>query len=60
VQYDGFYMGQEKLHVFPSIAFNSFNQWINIVLTKDGIHTLINIIIADQTWVDLLLQSCTT
>jgi hypothetical protein len=26
VQYDGFYMGQEKLHVFPSIAFNSFNQ----------------------------------
>jgi len=60
VQYDGFYMGLKKLHVFPSAAFNSFNRWINIVLAKDGIHALANIIIVDQTWVDLLPQSCTT
>jgi len=26
VQYDGFYMGREKLHVFPLATFNSFNR----------------------------------
>jgi hypothetical protein len=30
------------------------------VLTKDGIHTLIDIVIANPTCVDLFLQSCTT
>jgi hypothetical protein len=60
VQYDGFYMGREKLHVFPLATFNSFNRWINIVLTKDGIHTLVNIVISDPTCVNLLPQFCTT
>jgi hypothetical protein len=44
---------ENNLHVLPSSTFNSFHWWINIVLTKDGIHTLADIVIADPTQVDL-------
>jgi hypothetical protein len=30
------------------------------VLTKDGIHTLVDVVIVNPTQVDLLLRSCTT
>jgi len=53
-----FHMGWEQLHAFPSTTFNSFCQWINIVLTKNGIHTLVNVVIVDPTWVNLLPQFC--
>jgi hypothetical protein len=36
------------------------HQQVNIVFTKDNIHTLIDIVIADPTQVNLLPQSCTT
>ncbi len=36
------------------------HQQINIVLAKDGIHTLVNIIIANPMNVNLFLQSCAT
>jgi hypothetical protein len=52
-------MGGKQLHALPSIIINSSHQRVNIVLTKDGIHTLIDIVIVDQTRVDLLPQSCT-
>ncbi len=54
-----FHMGWEKLHALLSIMFNSFCRRINIVLTKNGICTLIDIVIADPMQVDLLPQSCT-
>jgi len=38
--------------------FNSSYQWVNIVLTKDGIHTLFDIFIVDPMWVDLFPRSC--
>jgi hypothetical protein len=45
----GFHVGWKQLHVLPSNMFNSFRQWINIVFIKDGIHTLVNIVIANLT-----------
>jgi len=40
--------------------FHSFHQQVNIVLTKDGICTLINVVITNAIGVDLLHQSCAT
>jgi len=52
-------VGQKQLHAFPSITFNSFHRQINIVLTKDGIRNLANVIIIDPMGTNLL-QSYTT
>jgi hypothetical protein len=49
-----FHMGRKQLHVLSSTTFNSSCQRLNIVLTKDDIHTSINIVIADPTRMDLL------
>jgi hypothetical protein len=38
---------QEQLHVFPLAKINSFHQQISIMFTKDGIHTLIHVVIAN-------------
>jgi hypothetical protein len=56
----GFHVGRKQLHVFPPITINSSHQQINIVLIKDGIYTLIDIIIIDLTRADLLPRSYTT
>ncbi len=48
-----FHVGQEQLHALLSTTFNSFHWWVNM-LTKYGIHTLANVIIADPTWTGLL------
>ncbi len=55
-----FHMRQEQLHVLPSTTFNSSHQWVDIVLTKNGIRTLTDIVIADPTRANLLPRSCTT
>jgi hypothetical protein len=47
-----FHVGQEQLHAFPSTTFNSSRQRVNIVLTKNGIRTLIDIITTDSTWMN--------
>jgi hypothetical protein len=46
-------MEQKQLHTFPSIMFHSSCQWINIVFTKNGIHNLVDVVIANPTWIDL-------
>jgi hypothetical protein len=56
----GFHVGWKHLHAFLSNMFNSFRWQVNIVLTKDDIHTLIDIVIANLTQMDLLFWSCTT
>jgi len=56
----GFHMGQKQLHVLPSTTFNTSCQQINIMLTKDGIHTLANVIIIDVMWANLLARSYAT
>ncbi len=56
----GFHMGQKELHVIFSTTFNSFHWWVDIVLTKDGIFTSTNVVIADPTRTDLLPRSCAT
>jgi hypothetical protein len=45
---------------YASSMFNFSCCQLNIVLTKDGICILIDIVISDPMHVDLLLQSCTT
>jgi len=49
VQDVGFHVGQEQLHMLPSTTFNSSCQRINIMLTKNDIHTLANTVIANPT-----------
>ncbi len=41
-------------------TFNSFCWWINIVLTKGGIHTLANVVIVDPIRAYLLFWFCAT
>jgi hypothetical protein len=55
-----FHVRWEQLHAFLSTTFNSSHWRINIVLIKDGIHTLVDIVIIDPTRVDLFPQSCIT
>ncbi len=50
----GFHVGQKLLHAIPSATFNSFRQRVNLVLTKNDIRTLADIVIANPTWADLL------
>jgi hypothetical protein len=47
-------MGQEQLDVLLSTTFNSSHRRVDIVLTKEGIHILANVIIVDPMQVDLL------
>jgi hypothetical protein len=54
----GFHVGWEQSHALPSTTFNSFCQWVDIVLTKDGIRILTNVVIANPTWTNLLLRPC--
>jgi hypothetical protein len=54
----GFHMGWKQLHVFPLATFNSFHQWVDIVFTKDGIHTLVGVVIANPMHADLFPWSC--
>jgi len=58
VQNISFHVGQEQLHALLSITFIFFHQQIDIVLTKNDICTLIDVVIVDPTQVDLLFQSC--
>jgi hypothetical protein len=60
VQDVGFHVGEEQLHVLPSTTFNSSCQWVNIVFTKNDIHTLIDVVIVDPMWVNLFPWSCAT
>jgi hypothetical protein len=53
----GFHVGQKQVYLFLSTMFNSFPQRINIVLTKNGIHTLVDITIVDPTQANLLPRS---
>jgi cytochrome b561 len=41
--------GENNYMRFLQTCFNSSRQQINIVLTKDDIHTLINVVIANPT-----------
>jgi hypothetical protein len=54
-----FQVGREQLHVLPLITFNSFREWIDIVLMKNCIHTLANVVIVDVMCADLLPWSWT-
>jgi len=50
----GFHMGRKQLHVFLSNTFN-FSCWqINIMFNKNGIRTLVDIVITNLTRIDLL------
>jgi hypothetical protein len=59
VQDDGFHIRQKQLHVFLSPMLKSSHQQADIVFTKNGIRTLIYIVITNPMHVDLLPQSCT-
>jgi hypothetical protein len=54
------HVGWKQVHVFPSNTFNSSRWQVDIVLTKDGICTLVDVVIANPTQADLLLWFCAT
>jgi len=56
----GFHIGQKQLYALHSTTFNSFHWQVDIMFAKDGIHTIVNIVIANPTYVDLFIRSCTT
>jgi hypothetical protein len=53
-------VGREQLHVLLSTTFNSSRQQVNIVLTKNDIYTIANVVIVDPMGANLLPQSCAT
>ncbi len=40
--------------------FNSYCQQVNIIFTKNGVHTLVNFITIKPTQVDILVRSYST
>jgi hypothetical protein len=56
----GFHVGQKQLHAFLSTTFNSSRWRVDIMLTKNGIRTLADIVIADPMWANLLPWSYAT
>jgi hypothetical protein len=54
----GFHLGRKQLHALLSTTLNSFHQWINIMLTKNDIHILIDVVIRDPIRTDLFPRSC--
>ncbi len=54
-----FTCGMKKLHVLPSTRFNFSCSRVNVLFTKDGIRTLINVVIANPTWANSLHLFCT-
>jgi len=55
-----FRMGQEQLHALPSNMFNPSRRQVDIVLTKNGIRTLIDDVITDLIRTYLFPRSCVT
>jgi hypothetical protein len=53
----GFDMGWKQLHALFSTTFNCSHEQVNIVLTKDNICILADIIIVDSTRVDVFFWS---
>jgi hypothetical protein len=49
-----FHVGWKQSHVLPLIMFNFSHQQINVVLIKNGVCTLANVVIANIMHVDLL------
>jgi len=49
-------VGQTQLHALLSTTFNSFHRQVDIVLTKNRICTLANVVIIDPTHADLFSQ----
>jgi hypothetical protein len=49
-----FHMGWKQRHMLSSTTFNSSCWQVDIVFTKDEIHILVNIVIADPMQVALL------
>ncbi len=54
------YVGQKQLYVFLSNMFNFSYQRVDIVFTKNDIHTLIDVVIVNSTQANLFPQYCVT
>jgi hypothetical protein len=52
-----FHVQWKQLHLLTSTTFHSFRWQIDIMFTKDGIHTLVDVVIADPIWVNLFRWS---
>jgi len=55
-----FHVKRKQLHALPSTTFNSSCRRIDIMLTKDGIRTLTDVVITNPMQANLLPQFCPT
>jgi hypothetical protein len=46
--------------VLPSNTINSSHRQVNIIFTKDGIRTLVDVVVVDPTQANLFPRSCAT
>jgi hypothetical protein len=51
----GFYVSCEQIHVLLSPSLQSIRQWVDIVLSTNGIHILVDVVIVDGTQVEWVL-----
>ncbi len=49
-----FYVLHERTHVLLLFSLQSFHWWVDIMLSTNDIHTLVDIVIVDPTQVDLV------
>jgi len=49
-----FHVLREQTHIFPPTSLQSSCQRVDIVLSIDGIGTLVNVVIVDPTQVDMV------
>ncbi len=54
VKIAGFHVSQKKIHVISPLALQSSRHRIDIVLLINGVRTLVNVIITNPIWVDLV------
>jgi hypothetical protein len=52
----GFHISREQTHVLPPLSLYFLHRQVDIVLSIDGVCTLVYVIIANSTQVDLILQ----
>jgi hypothetical protein len=51
-----FHVGRKQLYALPSTTFHSARRQVNIVITKIGIHTLIDVVFANWTRMDYFVN----
>jgi hypothetical protein len=53
----GFHVSHEQTYVLPSPFFQSSHQWVNTMFTLDGVSILVDVVIIEPVWMDLVSKT---